>query len=205
MHGWQRAASAPGWEGESVEPVDLQFFSFFVVVLSGLVLGFLFDLLRAIRGHWGLSGCLAAASDALFWAVATFVISLTLLLGNWGEFRFFMVVGVAVGLALHFWLASRTTIRVARVVLHLLDWVWDTLCWLVMRLVVAPILLLFNLLMVVGRLCGTFLEWIGRLLWRPLRSTYRCMRLRWLLAKRRIKRKLRRWLLPPDGGKPPRS
>lgn len=181
-----------------MEPVHLQFFSFVVVVLSGVTLGVLFDLLRAIRGRWGRSGCLVTAGDLAFWVVATCILAVALLLGGWGEFRFFMVVGVGTGLALHFWLGSRTTIRVIWLVLRLFELVWDTLRWVVMRFVVLPLQLLLSLLVAGGRLVGGVLEWVGLLLWRPFRGTYRCMRLRWLLAKRRVKRRLRRWLLPPD-------
>lgn len=187
-----------------MEPVDLQFFSFFVVVLSGLVLGLFFDMLRAIRGRWHLSGLLAILGDLAFWLITTLLMALTLLLGGWGEFRFFMAVGMGVGLALHAWLASRTTIRLVVLILRLLEWIWDTLMWLVMRLVLAPLLLVFRLLRVAGRMLGAVLVWIGLLLWRPVRPTYRFLRLHWLLAKRRLKRKLRRWLLPPDDGRPPR-
>lgn len=196
-----------------MEPVDLQFFAFFVVVLTGALLGFLFDILRAIRGHYRPSGCVAAAGDFVFWLAATAALAVALLLGNWGEFRFFMIIGLGLGLGLHYTLASSITIRLAFLVIHVLEWIWDTLMHIVVRLVIGPVRRLASLLLALAQLVWewalrggsivlTLAEWVGILFWRPLRSLYRLLRLRYLLAKRRIKRRLRKLLLPPPDDGP---
>lgn len=191
-----------------MEPVDLQFFAFFVVVLAGALLGLLFDVLRAVRGYYRLTGIWAALGDLLFWVFASAVGAAGIVLGNWGELRLFILVGLGLGLLLHYYLASHVAIRLVIAFLRLLNWIWSTLVWVFMRVFVGPIVLILSLLwQVVGWIWGwlrwgaggllSLTEWIGVLFWRPLYRGYRCMRLHYLLGKRRLKRKLRAWLLPP--------
>jgi spore cortex biosynthesis protein YabQ len=190
-----------------VEPVELQFYSFFVVVLAGVLLGFCFDLLRAVRGFCSPSGCLAATGDLAYWALATAILALALFLGAWGEPRLFMAVGILLGLAGYYYLASRTTLRLARFVLRTLAWALRLVRDLVLHAVIRPLRLLAALLLTLlrrvwswlrwlGSLALAGLEWVGILCWRPLRRFGRLCRLKYLLAKRRIKRRLRAWLLP---------
>ncbi|MFZ5817497.1 MAG: spore cortex biosynthesis protein YabQ [Bacillota bacterium] len=192
-----------------MQRLELQFYAFFMIVLSGIALGFLFDLLRALRGYYQPNRWVAAAGDLLFWGAATVVIAGGLFFGNWGEFRFYVLVGMLLGLGLYYWLASPVILGMLRGLLRLITWILDLLWMLVLRLVWAPLVALANLLTWVGRLLWGWgrallggvwdaLESLGGWLVRPLIRPYRCARLRYLLAKRRVKRTLRRWLLGPS-------
>lgn len=189
-----------------MQRLELQFYAFFMVVLSGMGLGFLFDLLRALRGYYRPNRWVGAAGDLFFWGAATLVVAGGLFFGNWGEFRFYVLVGMLLGLGLYYWLASPAILALTRLVLRVITWLLDLLWLFVLRLVWAPLVALGVLLLGAGRILwgwsaalltgvwGT-VETLGGWLLHPLIRPYRCAKLRYLLAKRRVKRTLRRWLL----------
>jgi len=196
-----------------VQRLELQFYAFFVVVLSGVALGLLFDLLRALRGYYRPNRLVSAVGDLLFWGAATLVFGSGLFLGNWGEFRFYVLVALLIGLGLYYWLASPVFLGLAHVVLLAITWVLDFIWMLVQKLLWAPIVALATLL---WRLGCTLWGWLLALLmalWRlgnllgswllqPLVRPYRCLKLHYLLLKRRVKRTLRHWLFgPPKSGR----
>lgn len=193
----------------TLQRLDLQFYSFFAVVLCGAALGLLFDLLRAVRYHFRPNRWLGALGDLLFWAIATVALSGALFYGNWGEIRFYVLVGLLLGIGLYYWLASPVILHLAGLIIAVFEWFINLCITLVHRLVWAPLMALAGVLwgavLILLRwssALGTGLwQGVGQLLgwtWRPLIGPYRCFRLHYLLTKRRVKRRLRLWLLGPS-------
>lgn len=191
-----------------MQRLELQFYAFFMIVLSGVALGLLYDLLGALRGYYRPNRWVGAVGDLCFWGAATLVMAGGLFFGNWGEFRFYVLVGVLIGLGLYFRLASPVVRALIRSVLRLITWLLDLVWWLVLKLVWAPLVALVTLLVGVGRILWGWtrallrgmwgaLETLGNWLTRPLIGPYRYAKLHYLLTKRRAKRRLRRWLLGP--------
>lgn len=182
--------------------VDLQFYAFFMTTLSGMALGVLFDVLRVLRGYYRPGRWVAALADLLFWGAATLALAVGLFMGNWGDFRFYVLIAILVGLGLYEWLASPAVLALLYGLLRFLTWLLELL-W-------APVVALATLLAGTARLLwqgalrlagftGRLLAGLGRRLSRPLIRPYRCAKLYYLLAKRRVKRTLRRWLLGAKG------
>lgn len=188
-----------------MQRLELQFYAFFMVVLVGVALGVLFDLLRALRWFCRPNRWVGAVGDLLFWGSATLVMGGGLFLGNWGEFRLYVLVGLLLGLGVYYWLASPVVLALARALLQLITWLVELLWTLVLRLVWAPAVGLASLLIGAGRILWGWLTalldgvwratgilggWLARRLVRP----YRYAKLRYLLAKRRVRRVIRRLL-----------
>lgn len=92
-------------------PLELQFYTFSLMVLTGIVLGLAFDAYRVFRGVTGArGGILSHVGDLLFWAVATILVTIALWQGNWGELRLYVFLGLGLGLVIYYWLASRMVI-----------------------------------------------------------------------------------------------
>jgi spore cortex biosynthesis protein YabQ len=191
-----------------LQRLDLQFYAFFMILLCGAVLGLLFDLLRVARGHYQPNRLIAALADLLFWSVATVALSGALFYGNWGELRFYVLVGLLLGLGLYYWLASPLVMDMARLVLRVLEWLANLVATLVLKLVWAPLVWIAGLLWSGLLTLWRWLQALGVGLWRllirlggwlltPLIGPYRFMKLHYLLTKRRWKRRLRHWLLGP--------
>lgn len=183
--------------------LDLQFYAFFVTVLCGAVLGLLYDVLRVVRTHYRPNMVAGSATDLLFWAVATGALSGGLFFANWAELRFYVAVGIGLGVVLYLWLASPVIRFTIRLIIHALEWIVSTAVMLFMKLVWAPAraiaLFLWSALQIIAGwllAVGTFLWrlWVrlAWILWRPLIGPYRCFRLQYLLLKRRLRRRFRR-------------
>ena len=188
--------------------IDLQFYSFFMLLLSGAVLALLFDLLRVARGHYRPNAWAAAAADLLFWGLALLTFSSALFYGNWGEIRFYVVVAFLLGIGLYYWLASPVVMGLARFVITVLEWIANLIATLFLRLVWAPLVFVAALVwgglqtlwrwtVALGTALWHLLDRLGNWLFRPLNGPYRFMRLHYLLTKRRLKQRLRHWLLGP--------
>jgi spore cortex biosynthesis protein YabQ len=185
--------------------LDLQFYAFFMVIVVGAVLGLMFDMLRVMRGHYRPNAVVGAAADLLFWVVATMAITGGLFFGNWGELRFYVLVGTLLGVGLYYLLASSLVMAFAHMVIRVFEWLVDLLVTIIMRMVWAPLLWLGALLWSVGKILW---RWVVALfsgisfalvrilgwIFRPFRGPYRYGKLHYLLTKRRLLRWLRRWL-----------
>lgn len=81
---------------------------FSVMILAGMAVGGLYDFLQAAQAAVSLlpHGWRRTIADLMFWSLATVIVAITLLIGNWGDLRGYVFAGQAAGLALYFGLAS---------------------------------------------------------------------------------------------------
>ena len=79
-----------------------QIYGFAATIAAGLTLGLFFDLYRLWRRATRPEKVITALSDLLFWVIATPVTYVYLLLGNWAELRFYVFLGLFLGLFLYF-------------------------------------------------------------------------------------------------------
>jgi len=94
--------------------LDLQFYTLFVMILTGVGAGLVFDLVRALRGITRARGIVGDLWDLLFWVLLTVLVAAGLVIGNWGHLRFSILLGVLVGLWIYSELASELVLRVFR-------------------------------------------------------------------------------------------
>jgi len=183
--------------------LNLQFYGFFVTLLCGAALGVAYDLMRVVRrlyqpGRWS-----APAVDLVFWIVASITLSSGLFFANWAELRFYVVVGILLGIGLYLWLGSPVISLMMETLLWTAGWVIRGLCQIVVTTVWRPLVALIGLIVSALKLlvdCGLALgSWIGRAgfrvagrLLRPFRGQLRCARLRYLRFIRKWRRIFRR-------------
>lgn len=79
-----------------------QTYAFLMTILAGGIAGFLFDLYRVARSMMRPRQVATAMTDLLYWIVVTPIVFAMLLAGNWGELRFYVLIGLGVGLLLYF-------------------------------------------------------------------------------------------------------
>lgn len=79
-----------------------QTYAFLMTILAGGIVGFLFDLYRVTRSAMRPRQLATAMTDLLYWIVVTPTVFAMLLAGNWGELRFYVLIGLGVGLLLYF-------------------------------------------------------------------------------------------------------
>jgi spore cortex biosynthesis protein YabQ len=79
-----------------------QVYGFAATIAAGLSLGLFFDLYRLWRRATRPKKAVTALSDILFWIIVTPLTYVYLLMGNWGELRFYVFLGLLLGLFLYF-------------------------------------------------------------------------------------------------------
>jgi len=94
-----------------------QIYGFAATIAAGFTLGLFFDLYRLWRRVTRPKKVATALSDLLFWVIATPVTYAYLLMGNWAELRFYVFLGIFLGLFLYFTVFSV-------IVLNLLLTIW---------------------------------------------------------------------------------
>lgn len=89
-----------------------QFYAFIVTVIMGLTVGLLYDFYRFTKGIVRPGKLLGYMADVSFWVISTLTVFFLLLIGNWGEIRMYVIIGVLIGTALYFKLLSSRVIWV---------------------------------------------------------------------------------------------
>lgn len=92
-------------------PLDIQLLIFTIVALTGVLLGGWYDLNRAAREKFRWRGPLGDLQDIILWGGGVALVLTGLLLGNWGEFRLYVIVGLGFGIWLYMALASPVLLR----------------------------------------------------------------------------------------------
>ena len=78
-----------------------QFYAFVVTILMGLIIGVFFDIYRVTKRLVRPGRVLGYLGDVLFWVICTFTVFFMLLVGNWGEIRLYVIIGVLVGTSVY--------------------------------------------------------------------------------------------------------
>lgn len=146
------ARAGPGVSG--VLPFVQQLYAFGMTIVAGMAAGVVFDLYRMVRRGLRPRGTGAWLTDLLFWLVVTPVVFALLLLGNWGELRFYVFLGLAAGGVLYFGLLSGPL----RELLYGVFWNLGRLLFAVGRILV-------GVLMIPAQILG----WLTALVARPRR------------------------------------
>ncbi|WP_378955339.1 spore cortex biosynthesis protein YabQ [Pelosinus sp. sgz500959] len=91
--------------------INSQVLTFVMTILTGILLGGLFDCYRVLRRTFEPRVFMTWFTDLLYWLVATAVMFISLVLSNWGELRFYVFMGVLSGLGLYYHWLSLYVIR----------------------------------------------------------------------------------------------
>jgi spore cortex biosynthesis protein YabQ len=85
--------------------------TFLVIGATGILLGVLFDIYRVLRMRFRPHWLITTTADLLYCLLASAVAFAALLISNWGEFRFYVVIALVSGLFFYYRLASRYVMK----------------------------------------------------------------------------------------------
>ncbi|KYZ78270.1 hypothetical protein AXX12_01640 [Anaerosporomusa subterranea] len=119
-----------------------QLYTFLLLAATGAVLAFVFDCYRVTRNTLKLRRFATALGDLFYWLLATVVVFLALLKGNWGEIRFFVFLALFSGAGLYFrFLSVYATLilgKTARTIGKILRLVGVVISYLLIRPILLP-------------------------------------------------------------------
>lgn len=110
-----------------MESLFYQARAFLITIGIGAAAGFCFDYYRVIRRACRLKKLGTYVGDAVFWLFTTVIVFISLLWGNWGEMRLYVLIGLGLGALLYFNLFSRSVSRVIRFKFFILYKIWTLL------------------------------------------------------------------------------
>lgn len=88
-----------------------QAYLFLIFVMNGLLIGFLFDVFRILRISFKTKDFVTYIEDILFWLITGAIILYSIFKFNNGEIRFYMFLGIAIGVILYIMLFSKYIIQ----------------------------------------------------------------------------------------------
>ncbi len=92
--------------------VSSQLGTFAAMIATGIALGLSFDGYRVMRGVKKPHFLVTIIFDMVIWLFAAVLVFGVLLLSNWGEVRFYVYLGLLVGIGVYFCLLSQYMIRI---------------------------------------------------------------------------------------------
>lgn len=99
-------------------PASTQIYYFLCALLGGLIVGLMIDGYRSIRYWSSPRGFMAATSDMLFWILCAIIIFAFFLYANNGDFRYYTIIGMGLGILLYFKLLSRVILKAMRWIIY---------------------------------------------------------------------------------------
>lgn len=84
---------------------------FLIFVINGAIIGLVFDIFRILRKSFKTSDIITIIQDILFWIITGLIILYSIFVFNNGEIRFFMFIGIFLGVGLYMLLLSRYIIK----------------------------------------------------------------------------------------------
>ena len=89
-----------------------QIYLFYIFLLTGILIGLLFDVFRILRKSFKTSDVMTIVHDILFWLLTSILTIYTVFKFNNGEIRSYVLFGIATGLLLYVLLFSKIVINV---------------------------------------------------------------------------------------------
>lgn len=97
-----------------------QFLLFLIYLISGILIGVVFDFFRSLRKSIKTSNLFTYIEDILFWVIASSIIILTILKYNYGELRLYIFLGIGVGLTIYFITLSKLLIKLNVIIMSMI-------------------------------------------------------------------------------------
>lgn len=92
--------------------VTNQAFLFLVFVINGLIIGFIFDVFRILRISFKTKDFVTYIEDIMFWIISGLIVLYSIFVFNNGEIRFFIFLGIVIGIILYITLFSSYIIKI---------------------------------------------------------------------------------------------
>ena len=101
-----------------------QIYAFLVMILTGIASGFCYDFYLVLKRRWKLKKIGTGVGDLLFWAALTALVFSLLVVGNYGEIRFYVFIALGLGLVLYFKIISKSMVSLLQKLFNIIQKLW---------------------------------------------------------------------------------
>ncbi len=165
-------------------PLDQQIISFVVTVGLGLIMGAIFDFYYVLRCFIKPKKVFIHIGDLFIWLFMILLVFAALIYTNWGEVRFYVFLGIALGTLVYYLIFS----KYLKVIYKFLFNILLKILHILMGIILLPFKLFAKLFLYLVGVISIFLMWITKPLRRRLSKSKLGIKLRNLKisVKRRI-------------------
>lgn len=128
--------------------LHVQFVTMGLMLASGAGIGLLFDLYRVLAHELRFPRWLIPLFDLAYWAAATIFVFRMLLIGNFGEVRLFVFIGLFAGYTVYFLILSRSSMQAIRIVIRIIERLIQLVVRIVEICIIRPVLFLYKLVLI---------------------------------------------------------
>jgi spore cortex biosynthesis protein YabQ len=139
-----------------------QFFTFFMMVSSGCILGIGFEIYRLTAGLFKPGQWLVAILDIIYWCAATLFVFKMLYEGNQGELRFFVFLGLVMGVWFYIVFLRDLTIKVVLFSFRLIHSIIRTGIRTIDIMIIRPVIMLYKFIIILLGFLGALAMFLGR-------------------------------------------
>ncbi len=97
-----------------------QLFCLFVFIITGIVIGILFDIFRISRKSFRTADWITSMQDILFWILTGCIMLFSIFTFNNGEIRSYVFIGILLGVIIYMLLISRFFIKYSVIIITFL-------------------------------------------------------------------------------------
>ena len=124
--------------------MESQVILFLTTIAAGFAIGFIYDIFRVIRLIFKHPDFLLHIEDILYWLFVAFLMFYIMLFQNYGEIRFFSIIGAFIGMALYFLTISKLFMGVSKAIVEFVKKIVLGLIYVILF----PFKILFKIIMV---------------------------------------------------------
>ncbi|OCT13255.1 spore cortex biosynthesis protein YabQ [Paenibacillus pectinilyticus] len=129
--------------------LHVQFHTIFMMFLSGVCIGAMFDIFRVLSGKLRLPRWTIPIVDSIYWIVATILVFKMLVYSNEGQVRIFIFLGMGIGICFYFAFLSPIIIRLTLIIIRIIVVIYGFLTKTVEIIIIKPIIGLYRLTVII--------------------------------------------------------
>lgn len=135
---------------------------------SGGILGIAFDSYRVVSGQFRFPRWTIHVLDVIYWLISSLFVFRTLYYANQGQLRFYVFLGLFIGVWIYFLFLSVLTERFMVMLIQIVKWIYGVIVRITHIFVITPILWLFKLMKWLLGLTWVVLLFLGRITLSPI-------------------------------------
>lgn len=125
-----------------METIITQLYSLFIYIISGFIIGILFDIFRILRKSFNTPDFITYLEDIIFWILTGFILLYILLNFSYGQIRLYNIIGLIIGFILYMILISKTFIKVNVIIINFIKSIFNK----IINILLFPIKKFLNIL-----------------------------------------------------------
>lgn len=131
-----------------MQEVYNQLFCLLIFIITGVVIGILFDIFRILRKSFKTSDWITYLQDIIFWILAGCVMLFSIFTFNNGEIRSYVFIGIILGIILYMLAISRLFVKISVTIIKfckkILSYPIHLLENIIKKIIIKPILFIWK-------------------------------------------------------------